>query len=573
MMQRREQIMLGVLLAAVVIWQGSGWLISTVFGPFQARSEATALLQKSVQEKDDQLLMLARSSKSLKAARGISLPPDATKSKRPDAVNGQRLYMQWLTDLAELCEIEDLKVTPDRRFLKGNDYIAVVVKVDADARYEQLVRFLYLFNRTDLLHRITAMRVSTKESEGDPFLKVQFEAEGIALVDAPSRPELFLQAEIVEDLSDDGTTMRVTGGEDFPKQPGFRIRIKNEFLDVTAIDGDNWTVTRGVDRTQPKSHPNGDLIQLVRQKAAANDHSLEEFRELVATNMFVKPAPPYKMKLMPITDKPFTRGKPIEFTISAQGYDTTKGKPEFTLVGTPPEGLKLEKSGKLTWKPTAEVAAEKYPLSIEVRHPSAPQGMLAETFSITLREPNTPPKLAAAKPPVAFLNREWKFQPKLQLPESALAQLKWKLGEKPPAGLTINEKSGELTWIPDDEVLPGETAVSLVVTDSESPPQSTTLTLQLDVQDDEASFTRLDTIFILGDSKRAFFYDPSKNKKTELHEGDEFSVAELKGTVKQIRRKYIVLQVGTREIRLDAGQSLREAQLAVVKREEASFSR
>lgn len=74
MMQRREQIMLGVLLAAVVIWQGSGWLISTVFGPFQARSEATALLQKSVQEKDDQLLMLARSSKSLKAARGISLP-------------------------------------------------------------------------------------------------------------------------------------------------------------------------------------------------------------------------------------------------------------------------------------------------------------------------------------------------------------------------------------------------------------------------------------------------------------------------------------------------------------------
>ena len=115
--------------------------------------------------------------------------------------------------------------------------------------------------------------------------------------------------------------------------------------------------------------------------------------------------------------------------------------------------------------------------------------------------------------------------------------------------------------------------MSLVVTDSESPPQSTTLTLQLDIQDDEASFTRLDTIFILGDSKRAFFYDPSKNKKTELHEGDEFSVAELKGTVKQIRRKYIVLQVGTREIRLDAGQSLREAQLAVAKREEASFSR
>lgn len=101
--------------------------------------------------------------------------------------------MQWLTDLAELCEIEDLKVTPDRRFLKGNDYIAVVVKVDADARYEQLVRFLYLFNRTDLLHRITAIRVSTKESEGDPFLKVQFEAEGMRWSMPPPDRNCFLK--------------------------------------------------------------------------------------------------------------------------------------------------------------------------------------------------------------------------------------------------------------------------------------------------------------------------------------------------------------------------------------------
>ena len=95
----------------------------------------------------------------------------------------------------------------------------------------------------------------------------------------------------------------------------------------------------------------------------------------------------------------------------------------------------------------------------------------------------------------------------------------------------------------------------------------------VEAQDDEASFTRLDTIFIVGDTKRAFFYDPSKNKKTELHEGDDFTVAEISGKVKQIRRKYIILQVGPQEIRLDAGQSLREAKMAVAKKEEEGLTR
>ena len=572
-MQRREQIILGVLLATVVTWQGGGWVASAVLDPFQTRSETLSRLKKSVKEKEDQELMLVRARKSLADAKLISLPPDAGKSKRPDALNAQRLYLEWVTDLAQLCEIEDPKVTPDQRMVKGNDFVSVAVKLEMEAHYEQLVRFLDLFYRTNLLHRITSLHVSTKEFEGDPFLKVTLQAEGLALLDAPPRRTLFPQTTLAAALSEDDTTLQVTDLEGFPKKAGFRIQIKNEFLNVTELDGQNWTVVRGVDRTVPASHSVKTQIELVPLKPDQPERTLEEFADLIAKNVFVKPTPPYKLKLAPLADKPFVRGKPVEFTIAALGYDTLKGKPVFSLAGTPPAGLKLDTSGKLTWKPGLDVKADKYPVMIEVRHPSAPEGALKETISIRLKEGGVAPKLVNSKSPVVYLNREWNFKPEISAGDSPSPQFRWKLGDKAPEGLTIDAKSGELNWTPGDTVPPGETIVPLVVTDSDTPPQSTTLALKLDVRDDEAEFTRLDTIFIVGQKKLASFYDASKNKRTELHEGDEFTVGDLTGTVKQIRQKQILLTIEKREVRLRPGQSLREALTAVVTRDENSLSR
>ena len=572
-MQRREQIILGVLLATVVTWQGGGWVASAVLDPFQTRSDTLARLKKSVKEKEDQELMLVRAKKSLADAKLISLHPDAGKSKRPDALNAQRLYLEWVTDLAQLCEIEDPKVTPDQRLVRGNDFVSVAVKLEMDARYEQLVRFLDLFYRTNLLHRITSLHVSTKEFEGDPFLKVSLQAEGLALIDAPPRRTLFPQTSLAAEVSEGDTTIQVTDLEGFPKKPGFRIQIKNEFLNVTEIEGQTWTVARGVNRTAPASHSAGTQVEHVPLKPDQPDRTLEEFAELIATNVFVKPAPPYRLKLAPLADKPFVRSKPIEFTIAALGYDTLKGKPVFSLAGTPPADLKLDKSGKLSWKPGPDVQTDKYPVEIEVRHPSAPEGCLKETITIRLKEGTAAPKLVAAKPPVVYLNRDWSFRPTITAGDAPLPQFRWKLGSPSPEGLTIDEKSGELKWTPGDTIPPGETTVSLVVTDSDTPPQSTTLPLKLDVQDDEAEYTRLDTIFIVGQKKLAFFFDASKNKRTELHEGDEFTVGDLTGTVKQIRQKQIVLTIGKREVRLRTGQSLREALTAVVSRDENSPSR
>ena len=563
-MQRREQYLIGGLVTVVALWFGSGWLKSAVLEPIRTKREALDKLTKTVGQKEDQLLNLARSKKLLKDWQARSLPPDLTKARqKADALNAQRLYLEWLTDVAQLSGFEDLKVSPDRRAPKANVYVSVMVKIEADARFEQLCNFLDRFYRADLLHRVTSLRVQCKESDGDPFFQVTLEAEGLALLDAPQRRTLFAQTRLAEALSEDGTTLKVEGLDGFPKQPGFRIRLKNEYLTVTEFDGTSWTVERGIDRTTAADYPEATIVELTPLNASVPARTTEEFQELLAANIFVKPAPPkdYRLKLGPLGEKTFTRGsRPFEFTIAAMNYDTTKGRPEFSLVGTPLPGLQLDKAtGKLTWKPDEKLKADKYPVKFEVKHPSASGGKLSESVTILLRDPNTPPKFAKKTPPPVILGREWKFAPEVTDTESSAGKLTWKLGDDPPAGLTIDETTGALTWTPEDSVPVGEALAKITATDDGMPPQSSTLELKLDVQDDLAMFTRLTGIFAKDGDRRALLYDRSQNKTTELREGDTFTVADVQGTVTTIATKYLIFTSGEETKRLELGQSLREA--------------
>ena len=563
-MQRREQYLIGGLVTVVVLWFGYGWLKSAVLEPIQSKSEELDKRKKTVGRTEDQLLNLARSKKLLKDWQARSLPPDLTKARqKPDALNAQGLYLEWLTDLAQLSGFEDLKVSPDRRTPKANVYVSVMVKIEAEARFEQLCNFLDRFYRADLLHRVTFLRVQSKESEGDPFFQVTLEAEGLALLDAPQRRTLFAQTRLAEALPEGGTTLKVDGLDGFPKEPGFRVRLKNEYLTVTEFDGTSWTVERGIDRTTASDYSEATIVELTPLNASVPARTTEEFQELLTANIFVKPAPPkdYRLKLGPLGEKTFTRGsRPFEFTISAMGYDTTKGKPEFSLVGTPLPGLQLDKAtGKLTWKPDEKLKADKYPVKFEVKHPSASGGKLSESVTILLRDPNTPPKFSKRTPPPVILGREWKFAPEVSDAESSVGKLTWKLGDDPPAGLAINETTGELSWTPEDSVPVGEILAKITATDDGMPPQSSTLELKLDVQDDLAMFTRLSGIFAKDADRRAILYDRSQNKSSELREGDMFTVADVKGTVTTIATKYLIFASGDEAKRLELGQSLREA--------------
>lgn len=563
-MQRRQQYLLFGLIAVVVLWQGARIVDSSFLQPIRDKQTELAELEKTVSLKKKDQIELARLKKNLDKWKARSLPPDPVKNakQRPDALNAQRLYQDWLHDLALLSGFEDLEIRPERLMVsRDNVFVSVNVKIEANAHYEQLCHFLERFYRADILHRVTAMRVQSRESDGDPLLQVTIDAEGLAIVTAPQNRRLFPQTTLEADLAEDATELLVGSTDGFPEKPDFLIRIKNELLRVTAVNGTTWTVERGQDSTTASAYAVGTSIEQMRLNDEVPARSAAEIKQLLASNVFVKPAPPvqYKPRIAPLGEKTLTRGKPIEFSIVALGYDPAKGRPEYSLVAPAVEGSKLDKaSGKFSWSPTADQKAGKYTFKFDVKHPSAAGGRLSESVTVVLREPNTAPKITTKTVPPVFIGRPWKFVPEGTDAETAATKLTWKLGENPPTGMTIDSRTGEIKWTPDESTEAGEKTVQVTVTDDGNPSQSASQSLKLNVQDDAAMFTYLTTIFAVDGKVLAKLYDRSQDKWTELRVGSRFAIADVRGTVSQIEKKQIVFTDGENIHRLQIGQSLRE---------------
>lgn len=563
-MPSRERLLLFGLIAAVVAWQGFGLVGSWVLGPIQARQGEVETLQAKVSAKDDQLFELLKTGKRLKDWQAMSLPPDppsANKRAIAGAVLAQRLYQEWVLDLANICGFESLSVKPGATRSKGNVYVSVFVKVEAEARHEQLCRFLDQFERTALLQRVSQLKIESRESEGDPVFKVVIDVEGLALINAPQRKTLFPRSQLVKALGESDEVLQVASAEAFPQKAGFTVRIGTELIEVSAIKNGTWTIRRGVDRTTPAAHAEGKVVELQPRRADRPARTEEQWNELLAGSIFVKPAPPteYRLKIAPPGEKIAMRGKSIDFTLSATGFNLSQGRPEYVLAETKLAGLSVDRAtGKVTWKPADDLKAGKYTANVEVRHPSASGGKLLQKLDLVLRDPNTPPKRDNSPTPTVYLGREWRYKPPVIDAESPREKLKIVLGENPPEGLIYDEAKGEIVWTPPESMKPGDVTVMVAVTDAGDPAETATIALPVKVADDYAQFTYLVGVVARDDAKEAWLYDRARDQRTILRSGESFDVSAIKGTVETISGGAITVRLpgGRKELLL--GQNLRD---------------
>jgi hypothetical protein len=280
-MQRREKILLGLLIGAVIVWRGWGFVRGVFLGRLDdrwAQIEHLKDAQESLVDKEHKLLETMRRMGELK-----------NRSMPPDALEALRLYQQWLTDLGQTAGISQLHVAPEQRQGSGPGYKTISVKVTGSATFDQLATFLHEFQRVALLHRIASLKVEGPKTTGP--LKLTMVAEAMAFEDVAPRTRLLARTTLAESFGLSFDTVKVVSSEGFPKEPGFNARIEKELVLVTKVDGNTWTVKRAIEGTTKVRHAPKAEVELYPVRPSRKDIKLEDVKKSLVANPFVKPGP------------------------------------------------------------------------------------------------------------------------------------------------------------------------------------------------------------------------------------------------------------------------------------------
>lgn len=304
-MRRSEQILLAILVGGLLLWQGGRLVNRLMFDPVRQSRAELVRLDEQIAEQKDQAAEFSRAASRLEQWQQRSLPPDA--------LTAQRLYQQWLTDLARDCGFAALRVFPDRVTRKSDTCVGVLVSVDAEARLRQVCLFLHRFYRTDLAQQITLLSMDSTQDDVDPKLQVRIIAEGLSMRDAPQRQRLFPTSTLVDVIGPRDTTIQIADGNAFPTGAGGLLRIGHEYLRVVKVAGAQCSVERGFDQSLPLPHPRGKVVEFIPVIDPTADATRSDFSLLVAQDPFGKLLPEIAKPLPRVDDEP-PEIDPAEFT-------------------------------------------------------------------------------------------------------------------------------------------------------------------------------------------------------------------------------------------------------------------
>jgi Tfp pilus assembly protein PilO len=278
-MQRREKLLLIFLVSAVIVWRGWGFVRGVFLGRLDDRWTKVEQLKGAQEALLDKEHKLLDTMKRMGEWRDRSLPPNALESLR--------LYQQWLTDLGQTSGITELHVTPEQKQGTGPGYKVISVKVTGQATFEQLATFLHQFERVALLHRVASLKVENAKTTGP--LKLTMVAEAMSFEDGAPRTRLLARTTLSDSLPRSMDTVKVASIDGFPKEPGFSARIEKELVVVTKIDGNKWTVKRGLEGTTVSYHAPKSEVELYPIRTERKDIKLDDVKKALAANPFVKP--------------------------------------------------------------------------------------------------------------------------------------------------------------------------------------------------------------------------------------------------------------------------------------------
>lgn len=556
-MQQREKLLLAVLLGALGFWVLLPLLERILLGPFQSRIDQRDALIDRVATKQKDRDELEEIQRQLMFWTIDSLPPEP--------LNAQRVYSEWLVDLARLSGLRNIEPTLPNRTTVAGVYVAIPVSLKAEGTLKDVAAFLYHFDRAKVLQRVTKCDVQSPDTEGDPQLAVTIAAEGLSLPEARQRARLFPRSNLKAALSADAAQLVVESAAAFPAEGPLRLRIEDEFLEVTQRDGTSWTVRRGVDSTVAADHPAGAVVEMAPVKPAdpSQPQSIADYERLLTAGPFVKPRPPfvYRPQLASIPNATLIRGNTFSAQAKVSSWDPADGPPQYELDEFSPASMQIDDEGRITWTPGPTADPDVYPVGVIVTSKSNRSRTLQTAFTVTLQLPNLPPQVTPpATVPIAWIGRVWSVSV-TAVDQDQSGRLQYSLTGQIPTGLTIDERTGVLRWDVGQATEPGTFPITVQVSDGGNPPQTATASLTIQVEDDAAQFTYLVGCIRDGENWTAWLYDRSSNKSQYLKVGQQFAVSDIAGKVTSINLTSMEFADGEGLWKLVQEQPLRKAEL------------
>jgi len=539
-MQAREKKLVYIL-AAVVTGVALWYSVGNPWGSVIAKQKRLSAIETEIDLLNDKEFEIIRASRKMGLWTQQSLPPDED--------DAQRLYLAWLTSLAEEIGFEDLKVTPGRKTTNKKDYIAVQIDLEGRTNFERLVRFLHHFEKADLLHRIASLKVDSESSQGDPMLDIKLTAEGIALLRAPARSRLFPSTKLSSAIDSSIKKIEVESSKGFPSAGPFLVRIDDEVFRVTSVKDKTWTVSRGEGDSQATTHVANANIHLGKYNPLLDTTALQNFvaehREIIRKSPFVLPQV-FNPQLQNLGKHIIVQEKPVEIKLQVSDYDPSMGTPTFRFKESPPRGMQIDKkTGKVTWNPTKEDSLGDYSIMVVADQIGSEKPIPEGKLILELRKLNHKPAIAGIEDIEIFPGQSIAFQAIATDKDDAKepeGKIKFYLKDA-PEGASIDEATGQFSWKVDHDFDPGKYDFSVIATDEGKPAETAEESLTVTVLKDAAHDVQLiGVISEEGQKKEAWFYNQSDNKKTTLKKGDSFEWGTIKGSIAEIGRDFVLFQ-------------------------------
>ena len=557
--KKRTKLLAVGLGAVVAVYAGRSTVSGWVFGPINALEKKLQSAQTAGETLADRQIELGVARRNLNDWKNLSLPADID--------DAQRLYREWVFELARQCGFSGpaFEVTPAARSAQ-KEYSTVAVEVrKAETDLQGLVRFLYLFDQAGILQRISSMKIDSPGAQGNPRLNVTLTAEGMSVAGTDNRAELLPRTKLIGALTDNATVMQAVPSDQFPTAEGFEpfmIRLERELIRITAIQGEQWTIERGVAGTKPGAHPDQSVIELFPVTWDRRETTIDQFLTLIKDSPFVIPSPPktWSPKVAGLSDRTIRPGEEVKMTARADGINPELGPASFTLNEATP-GMAIDPAtGVFTWTPEASLTAGKYTATVVLTQANAPEKQYDEKVTITIEQPNAAPVLTLPKSALVVIGREFSVQA-TATDDATDSVLSYALGSGTPEGLQIDTKTGLLKWTPARSFTPGKYDVTVTVKDSGSDPKSASAVIALDVQDDHAAMTLLSGTVSRDGVWYAWFRNKGTGITTRPKAGETIRISEVNAEIVSITNRYVTMKDTAGIWKLQLGEGLRDRKL------------